>query len=185
MSLYSEWLTDMDNMNITEDKLSSIHGGQDQSTNDADYLESLMDPTRKNQWKCTMMPWAGSRVSPTTTHLRQYLKTNVQYRNQDTSSDWGWGSYYIGTRECWLYLTQDYSVSVTWYTDDEGALFLNGNQIATSASCTRKTSTLNFKKGLNHLMITFSEQSNGDGAYMTTNPFTMSYVKWGYACFKS
>ena len=70
MSLYSEWLTDMDNMNITEDKLSSIHGGQDQSTNDADYLESLMDPTRKNQWKCTMMPWAGSRVSPTTLLFR-------------------------------------------------------------------------------------------------------------------
>ena len=45
-------------------------------------------------------------------------------------------------------------------------------------------SVLNFKKGLNHLMITFSEQSGGDGAYMTTNPFTMSYVKWGYACFK-
>lgn len=186
MSLLSQWTEDKTNMTTLYNKTTQVHGGSDQegTVSDADYLESLMDPSRKNQWRCTKMPWSGSRVSPTSAMLTNYLQRGIQYRSQDTNQNWGWDDYYIGIRECWIYSTQSYSTTITWWTDDEGALFVNGSRVATSDSCTNTSSTISIKKGLNHIMITFSEQSGGDGAYMTTNPFTMSYIKWGYACFK-
>ena len=184
MSLLSQWNTDKTNMNTVYTKSNNIHGGEDTPTSDADYLESLMDPARKNQWRCTKMPWSGSRVSPTTDMIRQYCTNGIQYRNQDTSQDWRWDNYYIGVRECWIYRTSSWTGTITWWTDDEGALFINGSRVATSGSCTNTNTSITLNKGLNHIMITFSEQDGGDAGYMTTNPFTMSGTKWGYGCFK-
>lgn len=186
MSLLSEWTTDKTNMNTLYDKSSDIHGRQDSggSTSDADYLESLMNKSRKSQWKCNRLTSNGSgSTSPSSTHLQNYITTAVQYRNQDTSQNWGWADNYTGTRECWIYMTNSYTLSTSFWTDDAGVLFLNGSQIATSTSCTSKSVTLNLKQGLNHILIAFSEGSGGDAGYLATNPFTLSYCKWGYAEF--
>lgn len=188
MSLLDQWTIDKTNMNTALNKSDNIHGGSDAPdtpTGDADYLESLMKTSTKNQWKCTKYPYQGNNgnTSPGADWLRYYLCTANMYRNQDTSQNWSWGDDYTGTRECWIYMTNDYTLSTTLWTDDAGSIFLNGSQVTTSTSCTNKSVTLYLKKGLNHIVIAFSEHVGGDGCYITTNPFTISYCKWGYAEF--
>ena len=187
MSLLSEWNTDKNNMNVVLNKSSDIHGGTDSgstSTSDADYLENLMNKARKNQWKCTKFPYNGSAdTSPTVSWMRQYISTALHYRNQDTSQNWDWGDSYTGIRECWVYMNAQTSVSTTLWTDDAGALFINGSSVATSTSCTNKSVSFTLRKGLNHILIAFSEYRGGDGGYITTNPVTLSNCKWGYAEF--
>lgn len=189
MSLLSQWNTIKNNIQDAYFKSDNIQGGEDipdtdenVNTESETYLRSLFQ--NQNKWRCTKRTWAGSRVSPSYTQVGNYLASGAQYRSQDTSQDWGWGDNYIGVRECYVYCSQDYTLSTTFWSDDEGRICLNGSSIATSASCANTTVSLPFKKGLNHVEMFFSEQSGGDGCYITTNLFTQSWVKWGYACYK-
>lgn len=182
MSLLSQWLEDRTNFNNALDRSSSVHGGSDsESSSEETYLRTLFQ--NQNQWKCTKYARTHEN-SPSRSDMTNYFATALHYRNHDTSQDWGWGDYYIGVRECYVYCSEAYTLSTTLWTDDAGTIFLNGSQIATSASCTNKTVSLPFKKGLNHVEITFNEGRGGDGGYITTNLFTQSWVKWGYACYK-
>lgn len=182
MSLLSQWLEDKTNFNNALDRSGSVHGGSDsESSGEETYLRTLFQ--NPNQWKCTKYSRRHGN-SPSRSDMTNYFATALQYRNHDTSQNWNWGDYYIGVRECYVYCSQAYTLSTTLFTDDAGTIFLNGSQIATSASCTNKTVSLPFKKGLNHVEITFNEGDGGDGGYITTNLFTQSWVKWGYACYK-
>ena len=190
MSLLSKWNTIKSNMLSVIDKCESVHGGTDipeSSTETVDttseaYLKSLFEYS--NQWNCTKRTWAGSRTTPTRTHITQYLVNGSMRKSYDTSADWAWGDNYVGVRECYVYCSQDYTLSVTAFTDDEGSVWLNGSQVTTLATCEKKTFNMSFKKGLNHVEIAFSEQSGGDAAYMTPNLASQSFVKWMYARYK-
>ena len=182
MSLLSQWTEDRNNMNTAITKSTDIHGSESTvDTSDEAHLKTLFQ--NPNQWKCTKYPRPHGN-SPSRSDMTNYFANGLQYRNHDTSQNWNWADNYIGVRECYVYCSQNYTLSTTLFTDDAGTIFLNGSQIATSASCTNKTVSLPFKKGLNHVEITFNEGSGGDCGYITTNLFTQSWVKWGYACYK-
>lgn len=188
MSLLSEWTTDKTNMNTVYSKSNDIHGGEDSdesSLSDADYWESLMDKDHKNQWKCMMFDWTGSKSSPYYSHITQRPCKAIHYRSAtDQSQNWGWGDNYIGVRECWLYVVGNNGYGSTLWTDDEGCLYVNGSRVATSGSCVNTNVSFQLKPGINYIQIMFSEQSGGDAGYITANFTSNSNILWMYAGLK-
>lgn len=66
---------------------------------------------------------------------------------------------------CYTYcsFSADTTVSTTFISDDDGALYLNGELVLLSTSCTSNAVTLNFKKGWNILEVVYHEVGGGDG----------------------
>lgn len=192
MSLLSQWNVEADlieqaylksNIQPSGSSSGGSSGGSSTET-DPDVLETLFQ--NKNQWRCLKYNYSNRGITPSYSYLTTVTESDgVQYRSHDTSDNWAWGDHYLGVRECYVYCTQNYTLSTSFFTDDDGRIYLNGSSITTSTSCQTKSVSLPFKKGLNHVEILFYEWEGGDAGYLNTNLASQSWVKWMYACYKS
>ena len=187
MSLLSQWQTDEDLIyQAFQKSFLQPSGDSGGSTDNPDYLETLM--MNKNQWRCiryNSTAGGSSTYTPSYSNVRAVMSSGVQYRSHDTSQNWGWADHYFCIRECYVYCTQAYTLSTTFWTDDCGRIYLNGSSRATSGSCASTNVTLPFVIGLNHVELMFHEWEGGDAGYLNTNLASQSWVKWMYACYKS
>lgn len=189
MSLLSQWNSIKSSMNSAISKSAAVKGGVDKAdsstenidTSSEEYLRSLFE--NQNKWRCTRWSTTSSSA-PTFSTINNLFAAATMLKSHDTSQNWAWADSYIGMRECYVYCTQDYALSTSFWTDDHGRIYLNETSVATSTSCTSQSVTLNFKKGLNHVVIMFQEGSGGDAAYLNTNLANQSWVKWMYANYK-
>lgn len=68
----------------------------------------------------------------------------------------------------YLYFEEATTLSISFTTDDEGSVTLNGNLLGTLTSCQAKSISCPFVKGRNELIVCYAEGSGGDG--WTTSP---------------
>lgn len=186
MSLLSQWQTDEDLIyQAFQKSLLQPGGSGGGSEDDPDYLETLF--MNKNQWRCLRYTYNTnvSSSTPSYSGIRTLLSNGIQYRGNDsTTTNWNWADHYYGIRECYVYCTQAYTLSTSFWTDDPGRIYLNGSSRATCGSCVTTSVSLPFKKGLNHVEILFYEWEGGDGGNLATSLYSQSWVKWQYACYK-
>lgn len=196
MSLLSQWNLVKDNLIIATNKTTSVKGGVDKpdtnntSTNNTNvdttsetYLKSLFE--QQNKWNCTRLSRPSGSNAPSRSDIGYALAKARTTKSAGHTGDWAWADSYVGVRECYVYCSQDYTLSTTVYTDDAGSAYLNGTQLKTMGSCANTTVSFPFKKGLNHVELCFNEGSGADCAYMTTNLSTQSWVKWMFARYKN
>lgn len=136
----------------------------------------------KNQWRCKYYNISMSSA-PTLATISDKTPTKTQLRSDtEKSQNWAWGDYYVGSRECWVYCTEDHNLSTYFWTDDEGRMYLNDTtSFGPSTSCRNYNVTIPFKKGWNHIQILFREGDGGDGGFLGTNLSQQSFIDEMYA----
>ena len=79
------------------------------------------------------------------------------------------GDNYTGRATCYVYCANDLTYTSAFITDDEGALFVNGTHIVTTATCSSVNVSFALKKGINCIEAFWTEGTGGDGFAFTPN----------------
>lgn len=160
-------------------------------------FENLLDTTRPNYWRINyyMVSSVTSTVYPTPDKINGLTLSGTKYQLDSSKSFINVGGKYYGFKECYVYCNKDYDFSTQMYNDDAAGLYINYGKdalekatndnstfIKSALSCTKTSVTIPFKRGLNHLMYLYVENTGDDGAYLTGNIYNQSWCDWLYPC---
>lgn len=120
--------------------------------------------------------------APTLTNIENMTPAAVGYINDmDSYSDWEWADHYVGYMQCYVNCNQDYNLSTSFYTDDKGRFYCNGEALNAISDNGWVGITIPLKKGWNKLIVIFQEGAGGDGAALRTKLSTQSFITEMYA----
>ena len=109
--------------------------------------------------------------------LNKNLLWNKEISDSEMNSYKDFGSNYIGYCKTNVYLDSAYTWNTTLRTDDAGTLYLNGNLIDKTVSCSAKNVSLQFKQGWNTIEVLWVEVAGGDGFNFGSNISSLSQIK--------
>lgn len=128
-------------------------------------IADLTSVTDNKSWKFERFNYTGS--NPGTPTLESYANkipdaTNT-YLDSAISIAMSIGDNYVARCTTYLYCTSAIILSISFTTDDQGAIYLNDTLLGTTASCSAKSLNCPFKAGWNKLIVMYTEGAGGDG----------------------
>lgn len=127
-------------------------------------LDNIINTAYDSVWRFDR--YASS--TPTLSYCQNATPNSTTYRADSAmNANVNVADSYTGRFSTYAYFSSAKTVTLTIRTDDEGNVYLNGNHLMNTPSCTDCSTSFAFLKGWNKIDIVFTEGAGDDGVKIT------------------
>lgn len=150
-------------------------------TSFSSYIWSRLSPSvGRNRWRADI--YTRTQISGSGAVMLSDLENETFVRSilidDNRTTAWGYGDVFLAKVETFVYCIDSFTLNTTAKSDDGSTLYLNGILVATLASGTAQSVSLNFKKGWNDVCFAFNENGGSEYAYLGTALHSNEHVKF-------